>query len=426
MEHPSLSEPLPAEIAGSGQGWLTAYRRYPVFSPRWAQGRARSIGLVVMGSCVALLLATLLSVPEDRPWGAIAQTVITIAIPLFTGPWLASQVRRRGLPERQEGWALLASMLATVAVVAAFNHWAAEPLKQQVAEWAGQVDEQGRRKAVGLAIGVVVRGGRVDTPDDTAMSPQRPPGRASLETQLSFSVAAFALAGGFALPRWRREREGLRTLARERELAAEQAQRREAQMQLAVLAAQVEPHFLFNTLAGVRGAIRSDPARAAELIDRLVDYLRSAIPRLRSDGAAAATLGEQLDIVRAYLALMVARMPRLAFVVEAEPALLALPCPPLMLISLAENAVKHGAEPKVGPVNIHIRAERREDAQGGRLAVTVADTGAGFGAASSAGGGLGLANIRQRLAQMYGARGTLELRENPGGGVAATLAWPVH
>jgi sensor histidine kinase YesM len=295
-----------------------------------------------------------------------------------------------------------------------------------VAEWAGQVDEQGRRKPVGLAFGVVVRGGKMDTPAEPDKAAPRAPGRASLETQLTLSLAAFALAGGFALPRWRRERDGLRALARERELAAEQAQRREAQMQLAVLAAQVEPHFLFNTLAGVRGAIRSDPARAAELIDRLVDYLRSAIPRLRSDGGAAATLGEQLDIVRAYGALMVARMPRLAFEVQAEPALLALPCPPLMLISLVENAVKHGAEPKVGPVRIEVRAERAGD---GRLAVTVVDTGAGFEAAGGAGAmgsGLGLANIRQRLAQMYGARGTLQLRENPGGGVAATLAWPVE
>ncbi len=423
MDHPALSEPLPAELVGAGHSWLTQYRRWPVFSPQWARRRALSVGLLTMALLVLLLTGALVVDPPDRPWGAIVQVLLTVALPLFLTPWLASHVRRRGLPAQREWWWLLACVLGTVAALAVFNHWGAEPLKQQVSEWTGQVDEDGRRKRVGLAIGVMIRGGGADAAPAQPALAAPPPGHASLETQIVFSLVAFALAGGFALPRWRREREGLAALARERDLAGERTRRREAEMQLAVLAAQVEPHFLFNTLAGVRGAIRSDPARAAELVDRLVDYLRSAIPRLRSDGGAQALLGEQLEIVRAYLALMVARMPRLSFSIEAAPALLALPCPPLMLISLAENAVKHGAEPKVGPVQITVSAEQRAD---GRLAVTVADTGAGFGAASGGGGGLGLLNIRQRLQQMFGERGTLELRENPGGGVAATLSWPVE
>lgn len=423
MDRPALSEPLPSELAGRGQGWFTEYRRWPVFSPQWARRRARSLGLVVVLAILLVPGSMWFTDPDDRPWGAITQVLLTVLFPLFAGPWLASRVRRLGLPLQQEWWALVATLCGVVLAVAAFNHWGADALKQQVAQWTGQIDEQGRRKPVGLAFGIIVRGGRADMPRDPALGPPRAPGRASLETQLTFSVIAFALAGGFALPRWRREHEGFAALARERELAAEQGRRREAELQLAVLAAQVEPHFLFNTLAGVRGAIRSDPARAAELIDRLVDYLRSTIPRLRSDGGAAATLGGQLDTVRAYLALMVARMPRLGFTIEAAPALLALPCPPLMLISLAENAVKHGAEPKVGPVRIKISAERLAD---GRLAVTVADDGAGFGQGGGAGGGIGLVNIRQRLAQMFGERGTLALRENPGGGVAATLTWPVE
>lgn len=423
MDHPALSEPLPAELVGAGHSWLTQYRRWPVFSPQWARRRALSVGLLTMALLVLLLTGALVVDPPDRPWGAIVQVLLTVALPLFLTPWLASHVRRRGLPAQREWWWLLACVLGTVAALAVFNHWGAEPLKQQVSEWTGQVDEDGRRKRVGLAIGVMIRGGGADAAPAQPALAAPPPGHASLETQIVFSLVAFALAGGFALPRWRREREGLAALARERDLAGERTRRREAEMQLAVLAAQVEPHFLFNTLAGVRGAIRSDPARAAELVDRLVDYLRSAIPRLRSDGGAQALLGEQLEIVRAYLALMVARMPRLSFSIEAAPALLALPCPPLMLISLAENAVKHGAEPKVGPVQITVSAEQRAD---GRLAVTVADTGAGFGATSGGGGGLGLLNIRQRLQQMFGERGTLELRENPGGGVAATLSWPVE
>jgi sensor histidine kinase YesM len=189
-----------------------------------------------------------------------------------------------------------------------------------------------------------------------------------------------------------------------------------------VLAAQVEPHFLFNTLAGVRSAIATDPARASDMIDRLVEYLRAAIPRLRSDGSAQATVGAQFEIVRAYLGLMAARMPRLRFSLQAEPALLKANCPPLMLISLAENAVKHGVEMKVGPVHVAVRAERNAD---GRLALTVEDDGAGFGASQS-GSGLGLSNIRERLQQLHGERAALTLRSRAGGGVSATITVPLE
>jgi LytS/YehU family sensor histidine kinase len=251
-----------------------------------------------------------------------------------------------------------------------------------------------------------------------------PPDRgANLPTHLSLALLSFALAGGFALPRWQREREGLAALAREQELARAQAARRETELRLSVLAAQVEPHFLFNTLAGVRSAIATDPARASELVDRLVDYLRASIPRLRADGGAEATLGAQLEQVRAYLSLMKARMPRLSFDVTVPGALRDAPFPPLMLISLAENAVKHGVEPKVGPVRIEVHAERLGD---GRLKVTVADDGVGFGAAveSAAGGGLGLANIRERLREMHADGAALELRARAGGGVSASITLP--
>jgi LytS/YehU family sensor histidine kinase len=193
-------------------------------------------------------------------------------------------------------------------------------------------------------------------------------------------------------------------------------------LRLSVLAAQVEPHFLFNTLAGVRSAIATDPARASDMVDRLTAYLRAAIPRLRSDGAAAATLASQAEIVRAYLALMQARMPRLTFQVDVPADLAQLPFPPLMLISLAENAVKHGVEPKMGPAAITLSAAR--DAQG-RLAVTVADDGVGFGGAT-AGSGLGLSNLRERLHQLYKGRAELTLKARSDGGVAATLAIPLE
>jgi len=419
-----LEQPLPSALTGRASGWPMAYRRYPVFSAAWMRGRWRLMALVL--APVLLLFASPLftEAPLDRPYGGYVTLVIEIAIPVLLGPWLGWQVRRRHWPRRHEGLGLLAAVLLAVALSGAFESLLAEPLKQRVAELTGTVDEQGKRRRVAMILGVTVA-----TPDSAASQPAapRPPDSRIDSPVVQAANAAgratigFCLAGGLALLGWRREHRGLQALEQERALAEAQARRREAELRLSVLAAQVEPHFLFNTLAGVRSAIATDPGRASEMIDRLVDYLRAAIPRLRSDGGSAATLGGQLDIVRAYLGLMAARMPRLSWSVDAAAGLLALPCPPLMLISLAENAVKHGAEPKIGPAHIEVRAARTSD---GRLEVTVADDGAGF-AATGSGGGLGLANIRERLQQMYGERGALTLKARPGGGVAATLTLPL-
>jgi LytS/YehU family sensor histidine kinase len=283
------------------------------------------------------------------------------------------------------------------------------------------VDAKGQRKRVVMSIGVTVT-----TPEDAASAAAAAPAGLSpmnrLSNGLSSALITYWLAGGAALWGWRRERAGLQAVARERELARAQAQRREAELQLSVLAAQVEPHFLFNTLAGVRSAIATDPARASDMIDHLVDYLRAAIPRLRSSGGSEATLGGQLEIVRAYLGLMRSRMPRLSFAIDAPAELRAAACPPLMLISLAENAVKHGVEPKIGAAHIQVLARRGDD---GSLQVTVADDGAGFGA-SAAGTGLGLVNIRERLQQMYQGRAAITLKAGPEGGVIATLKLPLE
>lgn len=419
-----LDQALPPELAGSGHGWLSAYRRYPVFSAAWARGRTRVLASLVTLTVLLGCLPLVVSPAAEFPWGGMVQIALQVYLPLIAGPWLGVWVRRRGWPPRREGLALAGVVLALVVGLLAFHELAAEPMKQKLAELTGKVDDKGQRKRVVLSVGLTVSS--PDTPPSApapgshnrGMSPVAYASNAAASALLSFW-----LAGGAALWGWRRERQGLAALAYERELARAQADRREAELRLSVLAAQVEPHFLFNTLAGVRSAISTDPARASEMIDRLVEYLRASIPRLRASGGSEATLGGQLDIVRAYLGLMAARMPRLHWTVDAPQPLLALPCPPLMLISLAENAVKHGVEPKIGPATINVRA--RHDAAG-RLEVTVEDNGAGFGP-GAAGSGLGLANIRERLQQMYPpGRAALTLKARPEGGVAATLSLPVE
>ncbi len=124
--------------------------------------------------------------------------------------------------------------------------------------------------------------------------------------------------------------------------------------------------------------------------------------------------------VRAYLGLMAARMTRLQYSVQAASELLDAPCPPWMLISLVENAVRHGIEPKIGPARIDVSARRQLD---GSLAISVADDGIGFGSSTS-GSGLGLSNIRERLQQLYQGRASLGLVAGPAGGVIATITLP--
>jgi two-component sensor histidine kinase len=418
-----LDAPLPVELAGQGQGWFTRYRRYPVFSAPWARSRTRAWLLPVGTALLFIAGGAVLGSPDRWPWAAVLGITSSLLLPLLIGPWLGVWVRRRRWPARQEGWALLAAMLLLVAAMLALERFAAEPVKQAIAELLGDVDASGRRNRIALQIGVmvepVVRG---ESPAAAPKSEKPPADPASPLNLAVRGILAFWLGGGFALLAWRREHEAVAALASARALAEAQAQRREAELRLSVLAAQVEPHFLFNTLAGVRSAIASDPARASEMIDRLVDYLRAAIPRLRSDGSAQASVGAQFEIVRAYLGLMATRMPRLQYSVTAPPDLLSAHCPPLMLISLAENAVKHGVEMKIGPAHVNVRAERSGE---GQLVLTVEDDGVGFGV-SQAGSGLGLSNIRERLAQLYGERAALALQARPQGGVTATITVPLE
>ena len=426
-----LDAPLPVEIAGQGQGWFTGYRRFPVFSAPWA--RARTLAWIWPVGIVLLLIAGggILGSEQGFPWAGVLGISLSFLMPLVIGPWLGVWVRRRGWPAMQEGWALGGAMAVLVVAMLLLEFYAAEPVKQTVAEWIGDVDETGKRRRVALTVGVQVRplpgpaaqadsAAAGDAP--AAVPPEREPSVRDPFNLAIRGVVAFWMGGGFALLAWRRQGLALAALARERELVQAQAARREAEMRLSVLAAQVEPHFLFNTLAGVRSAIATDPGRASAMIDRLVEYLRAAIPRLRSDGEVDATVGGQFELVRAYLGLMSARMPRLAFAIDAPADLLSARCPPLMLISLVENAVKHGVEPKIGPARIEVAARRGED---GRLVVTVADDGVGFGS-DTAGTGIGLANIRERLAQLYPGRAALALQSRPQGGVIATLSLPLE
>ncbi len=187
---------------------------------------------------------------------------------------------------------------------------------------------------------------------------------------------------------------------------------------LNLLQAQVEPHFLYNTLANAQVLARTDPPRAEQMIGHLIQYLRHSLPR---EHDTLATLGEELERTRAYLEILKIRMgARLALQVEVPDALKAVTLPSMMLQTLVENAIKHGLEPKPGGGTVWIMARRLDD----QVTVTVADDGCGFGNGDSAGTGIGLKNVRERLRLTYGEAASFSLVSNFPSGVAATVSLP--
>jgi len=197
----------------------------------------------------------------------------------------------------------------------------------------------------------------------------------------------------------------------------EQLERTVLEARMGALQAQIEPHFLFNTLASIDQLILSDPPRASKMQQSLIRYLRSAMPQMR--GGARPTLGQQVDLSRAFLEIMGVRMEeRLQPVINVPEGLKSAVFPSMMLQTLVENAIKHGLEPKAEGGRLEIGAEVVH----GQLAVHVLDNGAGFMPKTE--GGVGLANIRERLTALYNGRAELVISVPATGGTCATIKVP--
>jgi len=197
-----------------------------------------------------------------------------------------------------------------------------------------------------------------------------------------------------------------------------QRQLSEAKMQM--MQAQVEPHFLFNTLASVEHLIETDPPRASAMQRSLIKYLRAVLPQMR-ENKLTSTLGSEGDMVAAYLALLKMRMEeRLTVDFDITEGLRTAAFPPMMLQSMVENAIKHGLEGKPEGGYLKVRAEVAHS----KLRVTVTDNGLGFGAKPSTGTGLGLTNIRERLKLLHGDQASLKIEPNQPSGVIAIIEVP--
>ncbi len=199
---------------------------------------------------------------------------------------------------------------------------------------------------------------------------------------------------------------------------AESLQRQVVEARMAAMQAQVEPHFLFNTLASIDHLIEVDPPRASRMQKNLIALLRASMPAMRDK---ATNLGRELEVVRPYLEILKVRMEeRLQPQVNVSEGLYSAEFPPMMLQSLVENAIKHGLEPKADGGSLTVSAEVAH----GKLHVSVADTGVGFARAATAGTGTGLTNIRERLKLIYGDAGELRIAPSAPTGTRVTIVVP--
>ena len=202
---------------------------------------------------------------------------------------------------------------------------------------------------------------------------------------------------------------------------SEQLKRQVVEARMAAMQAQVEPHFLFNTLASIDHLIETDPPRASQMQKNLIALLRASMPSMRESTPLSHNLGREMAVIRPYLEILKVRMEdRLQTSINVPEGLLSAEFPSMMIQSLVENAIKHGLEPKPEGGELAVSAEIVH----GKLAVTVADTGLGFGKAETAGTGIGLANIRERLKLLHGDRASMVVADNVPSGTVVTLTVP--
>jgi signal transduction histidine kinase len=214
-----------------------------------------------------------------------------------------------------------------------------------------------------------------------------------------------------------RQREAqAQALALKFELERETLERQAADARLKLMTAQIQPHFLLNTLANVQELVESGSPRAAPVFRSLIAYLRSTLPQFQQDDA---TLGDEANLVRAYLDLMQMRMPdRLSYVIDIADDIKPLRFPPMALLTLVENAIEHGVDPCCDPCRVEVGAKR----DGGVVRMWVADTGVGM--SDNAGEGTGLKNLKERLKAAFGPQARVELSEVQPQGVRADIELP--
>lgn len=239
-------------------------------------------------------------------------------------------------------------------------------------------------------------------------------------TQLLLKILFISLVFGFMIPYFFLYQDRYfetRSIAQEERIKRLLSEKRRVEVELKMLQAQIEPHFLYNTLFNIQSLLDSDGEKGKQMLQDLTRYLRVALSKSRAERT---TIGEEVDLLRSYLNIFKLRMgERLQFTIEIPDEMKAIVIAPMLLQPLVENAIKHGLEPKINGGKIIIRGKMDKD----RISLEVIDSGLGFQEGPQQ-GGVGLINIRERLLALYGDQGRLVLKENPGFGLQAVIEVP--
>jgi hypothetical protein len=401
-----LSKPLPAGVVIGEFGTGLFYEKYAAFTWAWAWRRTLLLSVVAVpfGAVVGVTHGMY---AHDLAQGFAVGVRFAAGNLLMVGlaPALAAVVRQQRLAWSTERVLVVVAVVLGVCgalLAKAHAHNYHDHLMGSASTVVGRLIELLTGQVSGHAV-------------------------ASGISDLILYVGLYAVSGGaLALRSYMREPQRWQEHLQRIEMDAVRGARLDAERRLALLQAQVEPHFLFNTLASARSLAQVEPRRAAALIDALANYLRSTLPRLRNDpGARLSNLAEQFEICRGYLHIMNLRLgERLTFHVRLPDELLAQPFPPLLLISLVENAVTHGVEPKVGAATIAIEARCTGGAHALRLEIDVLDDGVGLREGLVE--GTGLANVREQLRMIYGEQGELQVQSSNDQGVLARIIVPLQ
>ena len=344
-------------------------------------------GLTWRGLGLVALVALANAMRRLIPYLWDDQTVVELA---FRGAWLF-------------GNSMIVALTVTLAVVATYNHVSPDPKRRYPAIVAAVVLASGAGALMLIAL-------EIPNWSEFFEAPFR---------YIGATWVRYLLFAGLFTAVYVYLRHADESLARAHEVEVDRArfdqQMDEARLQ--GLQAQIEPHVLFNTLSTLRRLYRNAPGPAVAMLDNLMRYLTVALPQMR---ASDSTLGREAELARSYLVIQKIRMGnRLAYDIDIPDALDDARMPPMMLLTLIENAIKHGLDPLPEGGFIRVSASAETD----RLRLEVGDSGRGF--VSSTGTGTGLANIRARLATQFGPRGNLDLSQNRPRGITATLVLPM-
>jgi hypothetical protein len=400
--HP-LDRPLPPDVAAGEAAFIQFYQKYVVFSWPWAWRRTLIFGSIGTLGGIFFGASHGLFVRDIRE--AITLTLIASLAGLIlvgAGPVLAALFRHAHWPLRIERVCIFAAVICGMVLGALAD------------EFVGNFHDR-----------LMMAHGFHSASEALPMTDVHSIVRRGLDVSRDLLIL-FVASGGLGLWPYLSEAKRWAEHWRRVEIEKLSEQKAEADLRLTVLQAQVEPHFLFNTLASVRSLVTTDPQRASQTIDALAQHLRATLPKLRAaTGAAQSTLGEQFAICVSYLELMQVRLgERLRVEIRLPSELRDVPFPPFLLISLVENAIKHGVEPKPGVTHVVLAARIVEEAERKQLEVQVEDDGAGL--KLGMGEGTGLANIRAQLLTRFASAASLELSERGAGGVLARLVLPLE